>query len=363
MSGTALVTGAAGFVGRHVVEALRTGGYRVRATDRAEAPIEALDGVNVTPCDLTRDPLSPLVRGVDVVVHVAGLFDLGAPAARLRAVNVDAAARVARAAAHAGVKRFVHVSSVTVYGRPRVVPADESASFRPGNPYERSKADGERRVVRILEDAGVPWVVVRPSGIYGPGGTYGLAVLMAAYALAGATGRPGGLMPFRGGPRMTHVHVADVAGAIAHLVDTRDVTGRAYNVADDTPMPWGDLLAWMEAQLQVRLGPPRALSLRRARWMARMWRWMPEVRRRRINATLARRWAVMVRERALVPVLEPRLDRHAYDYWLGEHVYDHSALARTGYTLRYPSLQDGLAETLAWYRAQRWLPAPAESAG
>jgi nucleoside-diphosphate-sugar epimerase len=356
MSRRALVTGAAGFVGRHVVDALRHRGYRVRATDRPQAAVDAREGVESTPFDLTRDPLEPLLRDVHVVVHVAGLFDLGAPPAQLHAVNVEAAARVAGAAARQGVARFVHVSSVTVYGRPRAVPADEATPFRPGNPYERSKAEGEGRVTGLLDAAGIPWVVVRPSGIYGPGGTYGLAVLMAAYALAGATGRSGGLVPFRGGPRMTHVHVEDVAGAIAHLLDAEGVTGRAFNVADDTPMPWGDLLGWMEGQMNVRLGPPRQLSARRARWMARLWRWMPAARRDRVNASVERRWADLVRAQGLVPALRPRFDRHAYDYWLGDHVYDHRALARAGYALRHPSLLDGLAATLAWYREHRWLP-------
>jgi nucleoside-diphosphate-sugar epimerase len=356
MSHRVLVTGAAGFVGRHVVHELQRRGHPVRATDRPQAALAAREGVEAMPCDLTRDPLEPLLRDVDTVVHVAGLFDLGAPPAQLHAVNVEAAARVARGAAAHGVSRFVHVSSVTVYGRPRAVPADEATPFRPGNPYERSKAEGERRVTGLLDAAGVPWVVVRPSGIYGPGGTYGLAVLMAAYALAGATGRPGGLVPFRGGPHMTHVHVDDVAGAIAHLLDAEGVTGRAFNVADDTPMPWGDLLGWMEREMNVRLGPPRQLSPRRARWMARLWRWMPESRRNRVNASVERRWAELMRTQHLVPALRPRFDRHAYDYWLGEHVYDHRALHAAGYTLRHPSLLDGLTTTLAWYREHQWLP-------
>ncbi|HEY8429536.1 MAG TPA: NAD-dependent epimerase/dehydratase family protein, partial [Sandaracinaceae bacterium] len=110
-----LVDGAAGFLGRHVVEALLRRGLAVRATDRA--PMPAWPGVERVERDLAEGSLRPLFEGVTHVVHVAGLFDLSAPRETLFANNEGVTRRVARAAALAGVERFVHVSSVTVYGR------------------------------------------------------------------------------------------------------------------------------------------------------------------------------------------------------------------------------------------------------
>lgn len=356
MSARVLVDGAGGFVGRHVVHELQRLGHRVRATDRPGVPLSFGDDVERVEADLLTDDLDPLLVGVDRVVHVAGLFDLSAPLGRLFNVNVHAARRIVDAAAHAGVRRLVHVSSVTVYGRPRRPPAREDAKHRPGNDYERSKAAGEVAVREVAEDRGVPLVIVRPSGVYGPGGRYGLAMLFATYALAAERGGSGSLVAFRGGPRMTHVHVADVAGAIGHLLDAPDVTGRAFNVADKTPMPWGDLMALLEEAFEVDAGPPKPLTPTRAKLIAHAWRWLPEGRRAKLTRSLERRWRALVEARDLAPALAPRLDRHAYDYWLGEHIYDVGALEGTGYRLRYPNLRIGLKETLAWYREHRWLP-------
>ena len=352
MKQTVLVTGAAGFLGRHVVDALRERGWEVRATDRA--------GDGVVRRDLAREPVGDLFDGVTHVVHAAGLFDLGAPAAELDAVNRGVTRVVAEAAADRGVRRFVHVSSVTVYGRPRRAPAAESTPHRPGNPYERSKAAGEREVWRLARERALPLVIVRPSGIYGPGSRYGLAVLIAAYALAAATGKREGLRAFRGGPRMTHVHVADVARAVAHLLEAEGVVGRAFNVADPDAIAWGDLLAVIAGELGLDLGAPIPLTSLRARAIALAWRWAPASRRDRVNRSLARRFDSLVRDRDLVPAIAPRLDRWAYDYWLSDHVYDTTALCRTGFVHHHPDARNGVRETIGWYRRMNWLPVTQE---
>ena len=348
MTRTVLVTGAAGFLGRHVVDALRERGLTVRATDRV--------GEGVILRDLAREPIGDLFDGVTHVVHAAGLFDLGAPAAELDAVNRGVTRIVAEAAADRGVQRFVHVSSVTVYGRPRRTPAPESTKHRPGNPYELSKAAGEREVRGLARERALPLTIVRPSGIYGPGSRYGLAVLIAAYALAAAGGKASGLRAFTGGPRMTHVHVADVARAIAHLLDAPDVVGRAFNVADPTPIAWGDLLSVIASEVGLDLGEPVPLTTLRARAIALGWRWAPARRRDRVNRSLARRFEALVRERDLVPAIVPRLDRWAYDYWLGDHVYDTAALRLTGFVHHQPDPRNGVRETIGWYRRMKWLP-------
>lgn len=353
-----LVDGAAGFLGRHVLGELLERGHAVRGTDLADAPPFEHERLEWRRRDLCAEPIADLFDDVDRVVHVAGLFDLGAPADRLMRVNRQLARQMAEAAVDRGVRRFVHVSSVTVYGRPRRVPATETAPFRPGNPYERSKAAGEREVWRLVDDRSLPAVVLRPSGIYGPFGRYGLAVLASALVLAKETGRTGGLRAYRGGPAMNHVHVQDVARAVAHVLETdAPVAGRAFNVADDTPMPWGDLVQELADRVDVDLGRPRALSHRRARFLARSWRWMPASRRDRINRSFERRWKDLCTSLDLEPALTPRFDRYAYDYWLSDHVYDNAALARTGFALRHSDCRSGLADTLSWYARNRWLPA------
>ncbi len=369
MSRIVLVDGAAGFLGSAVVETLSRAGFRVRATDRPGSMLPSGVGVEHAHADLENDELAPLFSGVTHAVHVAGLFDLAASRDALTRANVHVAARVAEAARVADVSRFVHVSSVTVHGRPSTSPLRESAPMRGGTPYEVSKREGER-AVRAVAERGLPCVIVRPSGIYGPRGRYGLAAAIAAMVLAKARTR--GHRSLRGGPRMTHVHVEDVARAIALVLDEQqtraaDVLGRAFFVADETPIRWGDLLAFLERELDVRESDPIELSWLRTRALLAALRLTPRARLARTNDTLARGWERLVRENDLVPALLPRIDPHAYDYFLGDHVYDTSALAALGFRCEHPDPRAGLRETIAWYRRERWLPpnevAPAPRAG
>ncbi|UJR81327.1 NAD-dependent epimerase/dehydratase family protein [Sandaracinus amylolyticus] len=358
MTPLVLVDGAGGFLGRHVVDALRARGMRVRATDRPGVALPDAD--ECVSADLARDALEPLFEGATHVVHVAGLFDLAAQKDALWRANVDVARRVAEAAAIARVRRLVHVSSVTVYGRPRAAPVREDAPQRPERAYERSKQEGEGAVRAIARASGLPLVIARPSGIYGPHGRYGLAAMASTIALAAASGR--GHRSVRSETRMTHVHVEDVASACALLCDDRatrdeDVIGRAFHVADATPVTWSDVARGIERFYALPENAPLRVTPLRARAMQIAAR-LASARLARTNASLARRWDALVAERGLARALTPRIDVDAYDYWRADHVYDTSALRGLGWSPRWPDARDGLRETLEWYVRERWLPAP-----
>lgn len=355
MTSRVLVDGAGGFVGRHIVEELSRRGYAVRATDRAGTQIPEGDNVERDYRDLSTAPLDDLLGGITDIVHVAGLFDLAASRERLFDINVALTERIAQAAATRGL-RFIHISSVTVYGRPRRVPVREDAAYRPGSAYEQSKSEAERVIFRLSAERGLRATVLRPSGIYGPSGTSGLAIIASLYALARANGKLDGIPPYRGGPLMTHVHVTDVASAVACVLARADVDGRAFNVADDTPVAWGDLLEVIERAVGIPKRERVALSKWRARFVARAFRLMPGSKRDRLNRSLERRWRALVEREQLATMLAPRLDRHAYDYWLTDHVYANDALKSIGFRPRYPDAKAGIAETIAWYLENRWLP-------
>lgn len=355
-----LVTGASGFVGRHVVEELVKRGDAVRATDRPGARLPEIGGIERDCRDLAQAPLDDLLDGISDIVHVAGLFDLSASPEQLRRANVGMTERIAEAAAVRKL-RFVHISSVTVYGRPRSTPVREDAPHRPVSAYEQSKRDGERVVSRLVREQGLRATILRPSGIYGPHGRYGLAVIASSYALALANGKVDGIPPYAGGPSMTHVHVEDVASAVACVLGCADSIGRAFNVADDTPIRWGDLLEAIERAVGIPTRERVAISKWRARWIARLWLLLPESRRNRLNRSLERRWAALVENEKLESMLAPRLDRHAYDYWLADHVYANDALKGIGWRPRYPDAKAGIVETIAWYIDRRWLPSPSLS--
>ncbi|MGH7645378.1 MAG: NAD(P)H-binding protein [Gemmatimonadales bacterium] len=149
------VTGATGFVGRHIVDVLVERGHRVRALvrDRRRLPPRAAGTVEAVAGELP-DPgsLRALVAGADAVIHLVGIIVERGPAT-FTAVHVDGTRAVVAAARAAGCRRFIHMSAV-------------GARDEPGaTPYHRTKRRGEAAV----EAGGVPYVILRPSFISGPG--------------------------------------------------------------------------------------------------------------------------------------------------------------------------------------------------
>ena len=144
------ITGATGFVGRHLLNLAVAKGHAVRAL--ARRPQDDIDGVEWIEGAI--DPagnLDALVAGADAVIHVAGAIN-ARDRAGFAACNIDGTAAIVTAAQDAGVKRFVHVSSLA---------AREPAL----SDYGWSKAESERRV----ESSQLDWTVVRPPAVYGPG--------------------------------------------------------------------------------------------------------------------------------------------------------------------------------------------------
>jgi len=148
------VTGATGFVGRHIAAVLTRRGHAVRALVRRPITARTLEslGVERVPGDLADvAALTTLARGADAVVHLVGIIVEKGPAT-FHAVHVDGTRRVVEAARHAGIERFVHMSAV-------------GARDEPGaTPYHRTKWHAEE----LVRASGLSHAVFRPSIISGP---------------------------------------------------------------------------------------------------------------------------------------------------------------------------------------------------
>ena len=168
----AAVTGAAGFVGQHLVAGLVKRGWAVRALDRRHDPSVAdRPGVSFIQGDI-RDhaALEELTSGADTVFHLASAhLQVHAEANWYRSINVDAMTPLIEACSRAGVRRMVHTSSVGIYGHVPDPPADEDAPKHPGNEYERTKLEGETIARREADRRGLDLLVLRPGWVYGPG--------------------------------------------------------------------------------------------------------------------------------------------------------------------------------------------------
>ncbi len=238
---TALVTGASGFVGRRVVDALLAAGVRVRAGVRHHGVAKALqccsecEVVVIDICDARS--LAGAMRGVDQLYHFAAAVTSHASAAKLQRVNVEGTRSVWESAAAAGVGRALYCSSTAVYGllaqNGRAV--TEDVTPRAVEPYGRSKLLGERAAAEIGSARGIDTVVIRPTAVFGPGEHthFGSELRKAAVSR----------ILLGGGFNSKHfsfVHVDDVAAAAVHLMQLPERGAGVFNVVAEPPVSYED---------------------------------------------------------------------------------------------------------------------------
>lgn len=174
MTPKALVTGASGFIGRHLAAHLVERGQEVVALDLQVGPLSHLRAsrrVDLVEGDVA-DPETQrrALAGVDTVFHLAAAHLAVALGEReFQRVNVEGVRTLVEAAREAGVRRFVHCSSVGVFGHVKHPPADEESPCHPDLIYEKTKLEGEKIVLDAIRRSGFPAVVLRPVWVYGPG--------------------------------------------------------------------------------------------------------------------------------------------------------------------------------------------------
>jgi NAD dependent epimerase/dehydratase len=175
-----LVTGADGFIGSHLVEALVAAGYEVTALAIYNSfndwgwleTVNCRDRIKIV-CGDIRDPhfCRVLVAGQDMVFHLAALiaipYSYTAPDSYVE-VNVRGTLNLCQAARDHGVARFIHTSTSEVYGTARYVPIDEAHPLQPQSPYSASKIAADAMAMSFHHAFGLPVTVARPFNTYGP---------------------------------------------------------------------------------------------------------------------------------------------------------------------------------------------------
>jgi dihydroflavonol-4-reductase len=322
------LTGATGYTGGHLLEALLGRGDRVAALARrgAASPLLRAAGVEVVEGDLSDGvALGRLVQGADAVLHVAAVYrTAGHPDSYYRDVNVGGTERLLEAAASAGVKRFVHTSTVGVHGHVGSPPADETAPFAPGDIYQETKAEAERLALSFGERRGVPVAVVRPGAIYGPGETRLLklfrAIARGRYAIVGD-----------GRPFYHPVYIDDLVSGFLLALERPEAVGQSFIIAGSRYVSQRDL-----ADVIARHTGGRVLPFH-----------VPA-------APL--QWAGALCEAVCVPLgVEPPLHRRRIDFWTKSRAFSIDKARRVlGYDPKV-DLETGIARTAAWYRQAGWL--------
>jgi UDP-glucose 4-epimerase len=255
---TVLVTGATGFVGQAVVRYLAGQGREVRAAARNPDRVEKHPLVTPVPMPDLGGPLDwrDTLAGTRQIVHAAGLAHQqpGMADNMLMRVNADASGLLARAAATAGIERFILISSIRALSGPsasQVLYPDDTPS--PTEPYGRSRLAAEVAVRAALVDA----VVLRPPLVHGAGAKGNMARL-ARLALSPLPLPIGGLIG-----RRSIVSDFNLASAVAHLLDAHDARGGVFHIQDGPPLTVPEMISVMRMSLgrwPMIMTPPVALD-------------------------------------------------------------------------------------------------------
>ena len=254
-----LVTGATGFIGSHLAEALVAAGDDVRALVRSSSDTRHLERLGIERCsgDLT-DPVSlgQAAEGMDHVFHCAAVVTDWDPQNNSYAVNVEGTAALADAALRAGVKKLVYLSTTEVYGHPDAPVAEDAPYRRRGWPYCDTKIEAEKRIWAYHE-RGLPVTVLRPATVYGPRSEN---VMIEFVELL----RSGQMMLADGGRKTVGLcYVTDLVDLMLQVGQAEIGLGRAYNVADGTDTTWAEFINGLAALLDlppVRISIPRRLA-------------------------------------------------------------------------------------------------------
>jgi nucleoside-diphosphate-sugar epimerase len=232
---TVAVTGASGFVGRHVAAGFERAGFQVRAFSRqSTGPLTR--SMNYLDCD----QVARAIQGSQSLVHIAGLAHV--PPGRLldpdhsfHEANVQVAVSIAKACIKAGVQKLVLLSSAGVLGCQSPPGGfDDSSPPDPYDPYTRSKLEGESRVSELAVAANLAVAIVRPPMLYGPNapGTFGR---MRTWIERGWPLPLGGL-----DQRRSFLGVRNLCDAMVHTVNGRIGGVETMLVTDPEPMTAAD---------------------------------------------------------------------------------------------------------------------------
>jgi len=246
-----LVTGANGFLGRHVVAALQAQGKAVRGLVRSLDEANGLEGVELVEGDVTQpETLAPAVAGADSVIHLVAILQ-GRPEQFDRVIG-DGTRNVVEAAREAALRRFVYVSALGTNERTRDTV-----------PYFRGKWNAEQAVL----SSGLEYVILRPSSVFAADG--GALPLFARLA------RRAPVTPIVGGgtQRIQPIWIDDLTAFVTRSVDEPAAVNRTFDLGGPDQVEWNEFWPRLKQALGVRrpsLHVPMALMRAQAPLLERL---------------------------------------------------------------------------------------------
>ena len=246
-----LVTGAGGFIGSHLVEALVEKGASVRAFIRYNSrndvgalslvPKEVVDHVEIEFGDLRDLPsVQEVIKGISYVFHLGALISIPYSyinPADVVETNVIGTMNVLLAARNSGVERVIHTSTSEVYGTALHVPIDENHPLQAQSPYSASKIGADKLVESFFRSYNLPIVTLRPFNTYGPRQSARAVIpTIISQALTQNTIRLGNL-----DSRRDLTYVTDTVEGFLKVAEASGVEGATFNLGSGNEVRIGDL--------------------------------------------------------------------------------------------------------------------------
>lgn len=245
-----LVTGATGFIGHKMVNRLLNDGYEVAALVRSTSKTEDLPGqVELRAGDmLDEKSLEAAVKGVDAVIHLAAYFDFyPRDKKQMFRVNVNGTRALMNACIGTSVERFIYCSTTEAIGPVKHPPGSEETELRPTFDYGRSKVMAENAVREISSDAGLPHMIIRPTGVMGEGDFY------SAYELIkNLNDRAVPVLPGDGQKHIMYTHVDDVVDGFSKALTSHAALNNTIILCPNEPIKYKDLIEFIADCLGVK---------------------------------------------------------------------------------------------------------------
>jgi len=333
----ALVTGAAGFSARFLIEELRKEGWFVYMTDIKYPRGFEIDPFNFMLCDL-RDPndikdLFNKFKSIDIVFHVASVFDYSAPWDLLYEVNILGTETLCREAKAHSVEKMVLWSSCAVYGQVDKkeynlpVTEDQKLSPKCDGLYDKSKRIQEK----IALSSGLPITIIRPAPIYGAGSWYGFYTLLNYIRIGILYEVPRNMIK----RHIPLIHVKDLARAAIYLSEKEKYIGEVFNIVDDNTL---NMLDTVKYCANLTGGKIRVIIPMYLKPFKPFFKLIGK-----ISTKIAKKKGT-----------RPKLETDAMSYMFGDYYFSNKKLKKTGFKFEYPDRRFGLMEVVDWYNNNGW---------
>jgi dihydroflavonol-4-reductase len=325
----ALVIGGTGFIGSHIVKYLVSNSIDVRVLFRRKSNIGHLSDKhiefkhgNISEVNSLREH----TKDVDLVYSAFGILgQWGMPEQKYWEINTKGVKNLLESCLNRNIKQFIHISSAGVLGPlSDAVIADESFPYNPSNAYEKTKCEAEKEILNYGEKQGVPFTIIRPEFVYGPGDTHVLGLFKAIKAKR--------FVILGNGSSLLHpTYIDDLIQGIHLCTYNQNTVGEIFLITGDRPVTVKELAKTIAKELNVSL---------------------PEVK---IPLLIANATANILELGAKIANFEPLLTRSRVKFFTENRAFSYEkARNELGYVPKV-DFREGVKRTIGWYRENKYL--------